>query len=211
MEEEKQNPKSAAHDPVPPAANDAEAPGEPAGDEIAALGAALKAKEEELAAFRDSALRQLAEAQNQKRRAENDAAEARRFGAAALARDILTVADNLRRALDAAAASSAIETATQIEALRQGVEMTERELANVLQRHGVKRHDPAGERFDPNLHQAMFEVESADAAPGTVVQVLQAAYLLHDRLLRPALVGVARAKTENAAGAAEAGSGEGLA
>ncbi len=184
--------KQNMHEAVPAPANDAEIDG---GPDREALAAALKAKEEELAAFRDSALRQLAEAQNQSRRAQNGAAEARRFGAAPLARDVLAVADNLRRALDAAVAASGAETAAPVEALRQGVEMTERELANVLQRHGVKRHDPLGERFDPNLHQAMFEVETDEAPPGTVVQVMQAAYLMHDRLLRPALVGVAKAKS----------------
>lgn len=163
-------------------------------DRVAELDAALAAEKEAHAAFKDGALRQLAEARNLQARAERDAAEARRYGAVPLARDLLAVADNIARALAALPEAEAGQAAdARLATLRQGVALIERELAAVLERHGVKRFEPAGEKLDPNRHQAMFEVES-DAAPGTVVQVVQAGYTLHDRLLRPALVGVARAK-----------------
>ena len=98
-------------------------------------------------------------------------------------RDLLGVADNLRRALATGAADGLLE----------GVEMVERELGAALGRHHIARIEAEGERFDHNRHQAMFEIETADAEPGTVVQVVQEGYLLHDRLLRPAMVGVAKA------------------
>jgi molecular chaperone GrpE len=202
--------ESAALPAEPAPANDA-LPIEELQARFAALAGELAAKSAEFAAFRESALRQVAEAQNQRRRADNDALEARKYGTASLARDVLAIADNLRRALDAAGnAADDAARVRQFEALRQGVEMTEREIGNILQRHGVKRIDPAGQKFDPNLHQAMFEVESADATPGSVVEVVQAAYTLHDRLLRPALVGVAKAKAvagSPADGAAADGAG----
>ena len=157
---------------------------------IAELEAALAAKEAEFAAFRDGALRQLAEYKNQKERAERDAADRAKYAATSFARDLLSVADNLDRALGAVP-KDAVDPA--LAALRAGVEMTGRELIGVLERHGVKRVDPAGQKFDPNLHQAMFEVPTAEHPPGTVVQVMQPGYVLHDRLLRAAMVGVAKA------------------
>jgi len=163
---------------------------------LAALEAELAAKTAELAAFKESALRQLAETQNLRRRAENEMAEARKYGAAPFARDVLTVADNLKRAL-AAASAPAEEQATRaqmLDALRQGVELIDREFTAILERHGIRRIDPMGEKFDPNFHQAVFEAEAEGADPGTVSHVVQAGYRLHDRLLRPAMVGVAKAK-----------------
>jgi molecular chaperone GrpE len=194
MQDHNGNGESAGNPPTP--ANDAARPLLREQD----LPALLAAKEAEFADFKESAMRQLAEMQNLRRRADNEAAEAKRFGAVPLARDILAVADNLQRALEAARAIGQTEPRDpRFDALRQGVEMTERELQNVLERHGVHRHDPMGQRFDPNSHQAMFEVESADAAPGTVVQVIQVGYTIHDRLLRPALVGVAKATPDGSA------------
>ncbi|HEY7608846.1 MAG TPA: nucleotide exchange factor GrpE [Alphaproteobacteria bacterium] len=168
---------------------------------FAALAGELAEKTAELAAFKDSALRQLADHQNQRRRAENEMAEMRKYGAAHFARDTLAMADNLRRALSAAggtaAASPAADQAARaqmFDSLRQGVELIEREFAAILERHGIKRIDPLGEKFDPNWHQAMFEAEAPGAEPGTVMQVVQPGYRLHDRLLRPAMVGVVKAK-----------------
>ncbi|MCW5774661.1 MAG: nucleotide exchange factor GrpE, partial [Rhodospirillaceae bacterium] len=133
---------------------------------------------------------------NQRRRAENEMADARKYGAASFARDVLGIADNLHRALEAAAAAGGDEAARAqaFEGLRQGVELIEREFASILDRHGIKRVHPQGEKFDPNFHQAMFEVEAETVDPGTVVQVVQTGYRLHDRLLRPAMVGVSKAK-----------------
>ena len=163
---------------------------------FAALAAELAAKTAELAAFKDSALRQLADKENQRRRAENEMAETRKYGAAHFARDTLALADNLRRALAAAAMPDADQAvrAQMLDSLRQGVELIEREFTSILERHGIKRIDPLGEKFDANWHQAMFEAEAPGAEPGTVMQVVQPGYRLHDRLLRPAMVGVAKAK-----------------
>ena len=163
---------------------------------FAALAAQLAEKTAELAAFKDSALRQLADNQNQRRRAENEMAEMRKYGAAHFARDTLALADNLRRALAAAAAPAGdpAQRAQMLDSLRQGVELIERDFLSILERHGIKRIEPLGEKFDPNWHQAMFEAEVDGAEPGTITQVVQPGYRLHDRLLRPAMVGVAKAK-----------------
>jgi molecular chaperone GrpE len=192
-----------ANDPGPDAAP-AEPTVAPAGEadaRLAALEAELAAKTAELAAFKEGALRQLAETQNLRRRAENEMAETRKYGAAHFAREVLAVADNLKRALAAAqgagAAAPAPDEAARaqmFDALRQGVELIDREFTAILERHGIRRLDPMGEKFDPNLHQAVFEAEAPGAEPGTVMQVVQAGYRLHDRLLRPAMVGVAKAK-----------------
>ena len=141
-------------------------------------------------AERDRALRMAAEAENTRRRLERDKADAVQYAAAGFARDMLTVADNLARALDSLPQDAS-------DALRAGLEATSRELASIFERNGVKRVAATGLPLDPNLHQAMVEVES-DAEPGTIVSELQAGYTLKDRLLRPALVTVAKAKSEAA-------------
>jgi molecular chaperone GrpE len=196
-------PETPANDPGPEAApaephasNDAGMPRAELEARFAALAAELAEKSAEFAAFKDSAQRQLAEKENQRRRAENEMADARKYGAVPFARDTLALADNLRRALAAAAAPAddAAARAQMFDGLRQGVELIDREFASILDRHGIKRIDPLGEKFDPNWHQAMFEAEAPGAAPGTVIQVVQPGYRLHDRLLRPAMVGVAKAK-----------------
>jgi molecular chaperone GrpE len=151
--------------------------------------------EAELAETKDRLLRALAETENVRRRGERERADATKYGSANLAKDLLNVADNLRRALDSVAPDQADE---RVKTLLDGVAATERELLAVFERNGIKRIDPAGERFDHNLHQAIFEVESAGQAPGTVVQVLQPGYVMHDRLLRPAMVGVAKGAPSDA-------------
>ena len=152
-------------------------------DPLAGQAARIAELEAEAQALRDERLRALAEVENMRRRGERERSEASRYGATGLARDLLGVADNLRRALESGAG----------EGLMEGVEMVERELGAAFARHHIARIEAEGERFDHNRHQAMFEVETADAEPGTVVQVVQEGYLLHDRLLRPAMVGVAKA------------------
>ncbi|MFO0986623.1 MAG: nucleotide exchange factor GrpE [Alphaproteobacteria bacterium] len=206
-------PQTPANDPGPEAA-----PAEPGADSgmpraelearFAALAAELAEKSAEFAAFKDSAQRQLAEKENQRRRAENEMADARKYGAVPFARDTLALADNLRRALAAAAAPADDQAARAqlFDALRQGVELIDREFAGILERHGIKRIEPLGEKFDPNWHQAMFEADVPGAAPGSVIQVVQPGYRLHDRLLRAAMVGVAKAKA--AAAAEDAPQGE---
>jgi molecular chaperone GrpE len=148
------------------------------------------ALEAELAEAQDKLLRALAETENVRRRAQRERADAEKYGFAKFASDLLSVADNLRRALDSLPESEAKDDRTR--SLLAGVEATERELLAAFERHGLKRIDPKGEKFDHNFHQAVFEVENADQPTGTVAQVLQPGYVVHDRLLRPAMVAVAK-------------------
>ena len=169
----------------------------------------IVALETEIAELRDRALRAMAEADNAQKRAARDVSESRKYGATALARDVLSVADNLGRAL-LAVPDVPREDDENLFNLRTGVDMTLKEMLQALERHGVKKVTPeAGERFDHNRHQAMFEVPTDDLAPGAVAQVVQDGYVIHDRLLRPALVGVARKPPEEAP-SGEAPSGEAL-
>ncbi len=155
-------------------------------DELAEARAEIVALTTERDAERDRALRMAAEAENTRRRLERDKADAVQYAAAGFARDMLSVADNLARALDALPADDS--------PLKAGLEATQRELVNIFERHGIKRVAAVGLALDPNSHQAMVEVE-ADAEPGTVISELQAGWMLKDRLLRPALVTVAKAKS----------------
>jgi molecular chaperone GrpE len=154
----------------------------------------------EAAEFKDKLLRTLAEMENLRKRTEREVADARLYGIAGFAREVLAVADNMHRALAAIGPELREHADTKIKALIEGVELTERELLKALEKHGVKKFSPAGEKFDPNVHQAMFEMENADVPPGHVAQVIQAGYMLGDRVLRPALVAVAKAaKSQSAA------------
>jgi molecular chaperone GrpE len=144
----------------------------------------------ELADTRDRMLRALAETENVRRRLQRERDEAKKYAVGGFAKDMLSAADNLRRALDAMPESEVRDDRTR--SLRDGVAATERELLAAFERHGLKRIDPKGERFDHNFHQAIFEAERPDLPAGTVVEVLQPGYVLHDRLLRPAMVGVAK-------------------
>ena len=159
-----------------------------AGD-LAALEAHLKKIETERSELKDRLLRMLAEAENLKKRTQREVADARRYAVTGFARDVLNVGDNFARALDAVGST---EDNPALKTLVEGMEMTARELDRTLEKHGVKKLEPEGERFDPNLHQAMFEVPNADVPNGTVVQVLQAGYTIGDRVLRPAMVGVSK-------------------
>lgn len=141
----------------------------------------------------DKLMRALADAENRIKRAEREKEEGQKFAVSAFARDVLTVADNLRRALETVNKAE-VEANASLKNIMTGVEFTEKELLKALERHGVKKVEPAvGDAFDYNRHQAMFEVETSDHQPGKIVQVLQAGYVIADRLLRPALVGVAKA------------------
>jgi molecular chaperone GrpE len=145
------------------------------------------------ARLKDQLLRALADAENLRRRAEREKEDTSKYAVATLAREVVSVADNLRRALESMPADQAPNDATRN--LLAGVEATERELLGIFERRNIKRIEPVGERFDPNFHQAMFEVPNSGQEPGTVVQVLQPGYVIFDRLLRPALVGVAKAES----------------
>lgn len=146
--------------------------------------------EQQLADAKQAVLYAQAETQNVRRRAEKEAADARQYAATSFARDILSVADNLGRGLQAIPAE--LRDDERMKGLIGGLEATGRELDAVFGRHGITRIAAMGEQLDPNRHQAMLEVPS-DAAPGTIVQEMQAGYMIKDRLLRPALVGVAKA------------------
>lgn len=142
--------------------------------------------------LKDRALRVVADMENLRRRTAREIQDARVYAASNFARDMLAVSDNLRRALDAIPAEAKSSGDSGFAALIEGVEMTERSMLSTLERHGVKKLEPEGERFDPNFHQAMFEVPNADVPANTVVSVVQPGYSIGDRVLRPAMVGVSR-------------------
>jgi molecular chaperone GrpE len=142
--------------------------------------------------LKDRLLRALAEMENQRRRTEREVADARSYGISAFARDLLAVADNMRRALDAVGIEARENAEPGLKSLIEGVELTERELLNVLEKHGVKKLDPEGGKFDPHRHQAMFEVPEPAVPTGTVVQVVQPGYTIGERVLRPAMVAVSK-------------------
>jgi molecular chaperone GrpE len=187
------------------AANDRDAREDAAASELPDEGVALTADERlaaveaELAETKDRLLRALAETENVRRRLQRERDDAQKYAAGAFAKDLLSPVDNLRRALDAMPESETTEP--RAKSLRDGVAAIERELLAAFERHELRRIDPRGEPFDHNLHQAIFEAERPDVPAGTVVEVLQPGYVLHDRLLRPAMVGVAKggAKAEEKA------------
>jgi molecular chaperone GrpE len=148
--------------------------------------------QKEAADARDKVLRTLAEMENLRKRTAREVSDARAYGITGFARDVLEIADNLQRALDAVPAEDKANADPGLKALIEGVELTERSLLNALEKHGVKKFDPSGEKFDPNFQQAMYEVPDPSVPAGTVVHVVQAGYMIGDRVLRPALVGVAK-------------------
>ena len=153
----------------------------------------LVAAQQEAADMKDRLLRALAEMENLRKRTEREVADARVYGVTTFARDILNVADNMHRALNALDTELRERADTSVKALLDGVEITERELLKVLDKHGVKKLDPLGQKFDPNRHQAMYEVPDASVPAGHVANVVQSGYLIGDRVLRPALVAIAKA------------------
>jgi molecular chaperone GrpE len=159
--------------------------------EAAAVAERLAAAEAEVARLKDEYLRALAEAENVRRRAARDRQEASQYGVSSFARDLLSVADNLQRALGSVADEARKQDAA-LDALMSGVEMTERELLAILDRYGVKRIAAERQPFDPHLHEALYEIPDESVPHGTVLQVVQPGYTIHDRTLRPAGVGVAR-------------------
>lgn len=165
-----------------------------------ALVRLLKENEE----LKDRALRVAADMENLRRRTARDVHDARAYAIANFARDMLSVSDNLRRALDAIPAEAKASGDAGFKAFIDGVDITERAMLSALERHGVKKLEPEGERFDPNFHQAMFEVPNADVPANTVVQVVQPGYSIGERVLRPAMVGVAKGGPKQAANDAPA-------
>jgi molecular chaperone GrpE len=171
------------------AAPEAGAPGEPS-----AVGETIDPNDHARVAaeYKDKLLRVLAEMENLRRRTAREIADTRAYGISAFARDILAVADNMDRALQALDVELREKADAGIKALLDGVELTERELHKALEKHGVRKFEPVGEKFDPNLHQAMFEIPDPTLPAGTVAQVVQPGYMIGERMLRPALVGIAK-------------------
>ncbi|MGG7518957.1 nucleotide exchange factor GrpE [Allorhizobium undicola] len=164
--------------------------------------AALQAENSEL---RDRFLRLAADMDNLRRRTERDVKDAKSYAVTGFARDMLAVSDNLRRAIEAVPAEARAAAEAGLASLIEGVEMTERAMLSTLERHGVKKIEPEGQRFDPNFHQAMFEVPNPNVPNNTVVQVVQAGYTIGERVLRPAMVGVAKGGPKTEAAGDESG------
>jgi molecular chaperone GrpE len=160
----------------------------PEGDGFAVIEA-LNAENSQL---KDRILRTLAEMENLRRRTEREVQDAKTYGVTSFARDILTVVDNLARALEHLPAEARAAAEPQIQSMIDGVELTARDLEAVLGRHGVKKLDPKGQKFDPNFHQAIFEAPDETVPSGTVAQVVQSGWTIGDRVLRPAMVGVSK-------------------
>ena len=160
----------------------------------------------EAAEMRDRLLRTLAEMENLRKRTEREVADARAYGIASFARDVLDIGDNMHRALEAVPQDAREQGEAGLKALMEGVEITERALHKALEKNGVKKLEPIGEKFNPNHHQAMYEVPDASVPAGTVVQVVQAGYLIGERILRPALVAIAKGGPKAAPAASDNGS-----
>ena len=199
-------------EPEAPEAPEAEAAAAEAGGEDAPASedptAALAAAEAQIAELQDRLLRVMAEQENLRRRTEREKQDIRKYAIADFARDLLGVADNLQRAREAVP-HEALEQRPELKPLLDGIELTERELLGQFEKHGIRRIEPHGEKLNPNLHQAMMQVDHPEAEAGTIVQVLQIGYTLHDRLLRAAMVGVATGNNGGAAGSGEAGNPDG--
>lgn len=160
---------------------------------------ATEALAKEAAEAKDRMLRTLAEMENLRKRTAREVSDARTYGISGFARDVLDIADNLQRALDAVPADARAAAEPGLKSLIEGVELTERSLHATLEKNGVRKFDPTGEKFDPNFQQAMYEVPDASVPSGTVVQVVQSGYMIGERILRPALVGVSKGGAKVAA------------
>jgi molecular chaperone GrpE len=154
--------------------------------------AVVEALNAENAALKDRVLRTLAEMENLRRRTEREAADARTYAVTAFARDMLNVVDNLTRALESLPENARAAGDDVLKSLIDGVELTARDLSAALARHGVKKQEPQGEKFDPNFHQAMFEMPDETLPSGTVTKVVQSGWTIGERVLRPAMVGVSK-------------------
>ena len=168
---------------------------EPIESEDQGLGARITELEGELADFKDRSLRALADAENTRRRSEREVIDAKKYGSSNLVKDLLNVSDNLHRALEAVG-EDVKELDETVKNLVVGVQMVEKEMLDVFEKHGVTKLQPIGEKFNHDFHQAMYEVEDSGQPTGTIVELLQPGYVMHDRLLRPAMVAVAKDTSE---------------
>ncbi|EKS34723.1 MAG TPA: nucleotide exchange factor GrpE [Afipia sp.] len=157
----------------------------------------VEALTKEVAEAKDRMLRTLAEMENLRKRTQREVADARTYGITAFARDVLDIADNLQRALDAVPMEAREAADPGLKALIEGVELTEKSLHKALEKNGVQKLEPLGEKFNPNFHQAMYEVPDSSVPAGTVVQVVQGGYTIGERVLRPALVAVSKGGAKN--------------
>jgi molecular chaperone GrpE len=181
----KDNPANPAHDGEPVVSKPYIMPDDPEPGSADALG-------KEVAELRDRMLRTLAEMENLRQRTRREVADSKVYGITGFARDVLDIADNLQRTLDAVPVETRELADPMLKTLIEGVELTERSLLSTLEKNGVKKFDPSGEKFNPNFQQAMYEVPDSSVPAGTVVQVVQAGYTIGERVLRPALVGVSK-------------------
>ena len=172
--------------------SDAEQTGAGFSNPLEFLNAELQRVEDENAELKDKMLRLAADMENLRRRTQKDVSDAREYSIAGFAREMLAVSDNLRRALDALPDDLRQEGESGLNTLIEGVELTERSMLQALEKHGVKKITPVNERFDPNFHQAMFEIPDTEVPNNTVLQVVQDGYVIGGRVLRPALVGVSK-------------------
>ena len=178
--------------PAPEAAQEADAVQD--APEIDARDLEIAQLKEEAAQFKDRLLRTAADMENLRKRAEREKAEATLYAATNFARDLLSVADNMQRALAAVPAEAREKADEATKNLLAGIEMTERELLKVFERYNIRKVETVGAKFDPNVHQALFEMPTKDHPPGTVVQEMQSGFAIGERCLRPAMVGVAKAE-----------------
>jgi molecular chaperone GrpE len=181
---------NAERGPETPAEEAGSAPADEAGDKDAA--AVIEALNAENSQLKDRVLRTLAEMENLRRRTEREVNDAKAYGVSSFARDVLTVVDNLSRALEHVPAEARASADPAVRSVIEGVELTARDLEAVLGRHGVRKLDPKGQKFDPNFHQAIFEAPDESVPTGTVSQVVQTGWTIGDRVLRPAMVGVSK-------------------
>ena len=144
------------------------------------------------AEMKDKVLRTLADMENLRRRTEREVADAKTYGVTSFARDMLTFADNLRRAIDSLPADAVVRADAAVKSFVEGIELTERDFLSRLTRHGVRKLEPQGQKFDPNMHEALFEMPDESVPTGTVMQVVETGYAIGERVLRPAKVGVSR-------------------
>lgn len=190
MADETTNPNAPGGAPGPEAPSDSAVPADPV-QEAARLAAEVDMLQGQIADLTDRLLRAHAEMDNMRKRGEREREETAKYAISKFARDVVTVADNFERAIQAVPAGAAEQDAA-LKSLVEGVSMTEREFLNVLEKNGVRRINPKGEAFNPHQHQAMMEMHNADVAPGTILEVFQPGYVIEDRVLRPAMVVVAK-------------------
>ncbi len=208
MSEEKQH-SEAVEDPLAEAPVEENAADQPYLNPLEAAELRIAELEKEHSEMKDQLLRTVAEMENLRRRTEKEVRDAKQFSVTSFARDMLAVADNLRRGQEAISEEDRVSADGALKALLDGTAMTEREMLKTLEKHGVKKLNPEGEKFDPNYHQAMFEVPNPDVPNNSVVQVVQAGYVIGTRVLRPAMVGVAKGGPKFPSPAADQEGGEG--